>query len=194
MRQRMKAATARHQLRHGRSVAGARARPAPADRQRDHRAAQADLSALLGMARQHGAGAPCSNAASRAILPAGRCTSPRSPNKRTLYNFPMQAGGAEMLRLGGVAAVRGRHRADACWFTTASCSRRQIARRSSTPRRSCARPAATSAAASRSASTSIRSSDGGARYRDKRPVAQKMWATIMGTLEAIGALPRRASA
>ena len=35
---------------------------------------------------------------------------------------------------------------------------------------------------------------GGARYRDKRPVAQKMWATIMDTLEAIGALPRRASA
>jgi hypothetical protein len=31
----------------------------------------------------------------------------------------------------------------------------------------------------------------GARYRDKRPMAQKMWATIMGTLQAIGALPRR---
>ncbi len=33
---------------------------------------------------------------------------------------------------------------------------------------------------------------GGARYRDKRPVAQKMWATIMRTLEAIGAIPKRA--
>ena len=33
----------------------------------------------------------------------------------------------------------------------------------------------------------------GARYRDKRPVAQKMWATIMDTLEAIGAMPRRAT-
>ena len=35
-----------------------------------------------------------------------------SPNQRTLYNFPMQGGGAEMLRLAAVAAVRGRHRAD----------------------------------------------------------------------------------
>ena len=33
--------------------------------------------------------------------------------------------------------------------------------------------------------------DGGARYRDKRPMAQKMWATIMNTLQTIGALPRR---
>ena len=32
---------------------------------------------------------------------------------------------------------------------------------------------------------------GGARYRDKRPMAQKMWATIMNTLQAIGALPRK---
>jgi hypothetical protein len=31
----------------------------------------------------------------------------------------------------------------------------------------------------------------GARYRDKRPMAQKMWATIMNTLQMIGALPRR---
>lgn len=31
-----------------------------------------------------------------------------SPNIRTLYNFPMQSGGAEMLRL---ATWRGRHRA-----------------------------------------------------------------------------------
>ena len=30
---------------------------------------------------------------------AGRCISAHSPNKRTLYNFPMQGNGAEMLRL-----------------------------------------------------------------------------------------------
>jgi hypothetical protein len=29
---------------------------------------------------------------------------------------------------------------------------------------------------------------GGARYRDKRPMAQKMWATIMNVLKEIGAL------
>ena len=33
--------------------------------------------------------------------------------------------------------------------------------------------------------------DGGARYRDKRPMAQKMWATIMNTLQTVGVLPRR---
>ena len=33
---------------------------------------------------------------------------------------------------------------------------------------------------------------GGARYTDKRPMAKKMWATVMGVLETIGALPKRA--
>jgi hypothetical protein len=33
---------------------------------------------------------------------------------------------------------------------------------------------------------------GGARYVDKRPMAKKMWATIMSVLETVGALPRRA--
>ena len=28
--------------------------------------------------------------------------------------------------------------------------------------------------------------EGGARYRDKRPVAKKMWATIMDALQAVG--------
>ena len=35
---------------------------------------------------------------------------------------------------------------------------------------------------------------GGARYRDKRPMAQKMWATIMDVLRAVGAVPKRAVA
>jgi hypothetical protein len=30
---------------------------------------------------------------------------------------------------------------------------------------------------------------GGARYRDKRPVAKKMWEVVMGVLREIGALP-----
>ena len=33
---------------------------------------------------------------------------------------------------------------------------------------------------------------GGARYRDKRPVAKKMWATVMGVLQDLGALPKAA--
>ena len=33
---------------------------------------------------------------------------------------------------------------------------------------------------------------GGARYRDKRPVAERMWQTVMDVLEQIGALPKAA--
>jgi hypothetical protein len=34
--------------------------------------------------------------------------------------------------------------------------------------------------------------ENGARYRDKRPVAEKMWATVMAALRAIGAMPEAA--
>jgi hypothetical protein len=33
---------------------------------------------------------------------------------------------------------------------------------------------------------------GGARYQDKRPMARKMWSTIMGALAVVQAIPRRA--
>jgi len=33
--------------------------------------------------------------------------------------------------------------------------------------------------------------EGGERYVDSRPMAMKMWSTIMGTVEAIGALPKK---
>jgi hypothetical protein len=36
--------------------------------------------------------------------------------------------------------------------------------------------------------------EGGTRYRDKRPVAQQMWATIMRALQGIGEMPERKSA
>jgi hypothetical protein len=35
--------------------------------------------------------------------------------------------------------------------------------------------------------------EGGARYQDKRPVAKKMWATMMHTLQAIGAIPKKSA-
>jgi hypothetical protein len=34
----------------------------------------------------------------------------------------------------------------------------------------------------------------GARYQDKRPVAKRMWATIMRALQTTGALPKRDAA
>jgi hypothetical protein len=36
--------------------------------------------------------------------------------------------------------------------------------------------------------------EGGARYQDKRPMAMKMWETIMHALEAVKAVPKRAAA
>jgi len=36
--------------------------------------------------------------------------------------------------------------------------------------------------------------EGGARYRDKRPMAKKMWDTIMRALEVVKAVPRQAVA
>jgi hypothetical protein len=35
---------------------------------------------------------------------------------------------------------------------------------------------------------------GGARYHDKRPMARKMWATIMNALRAVGAMPEHEAA
>ena len=72
-------------------------RSSPADCQRDHRAPQANLSALLAVARRHGATAMLERRIESVFgWPLHIST---SPNQRTLYNFPMQAGGAEMLRL-----------------------------------------------------------------------------------------------
>ena len=46
-----------------------------------------------------------------------------SPNKRTLYNFPMQGNGAEMLRLAALAIMRSRHCPKHVEFMTVYCSR-----------------------------------------------------------------------
>jgi DNA polymerase I len=116
-----------------------------------------------------------------------------SPNKRTLYNFPMQGNGAEMLRLaawrlceagivpnmlihdGILLEVR-----DKSEITTAI----EIMK-----------------AAGRDVCNGFEIGvdvdqmlEAGARYRDKRPVAQQMWATMMRALQGIGAMPERKSA
>jgi hypothetical protein len=111
-----------------------------------------------------------------------------SPNPRTLYNFPMQAGGAEMLRL---AAVR-------LWeagivpamlihdgILIEATDRDQVEHAKEIMR-----------AAGRDTCGGLEIGvdvdqllEGGARYRDKRPVASKMWSTMMRTLQEIRALP-----
>ena len=114
-----------------------------------------------------------------------------SPNKRTLYNFPMQAGGAEMLRLAAwrlceadIVPVMLVHDGILLEVT----DREQIEQAKEIMR-----------AAGRDVCNGLeigvdvdQELAGGARYMDKRPVAQKMWNTIMGALEAVKAIPRRA--
>ena len=111
-----------------------------------------------------------------------------SPNKRTLYNFPMQRGGAEMLRLAawrlceaGIVPIMLIH--DGILFEVKD--QEQIEHAIEIMR-----------AAGRDVCNGLeigvdidQKLEGGARYRDKRDVAKQMWATIMRTLRAIKVLP-----
>jgi DNA polymerase I len=112
-----------------------------------------------------------------------------SPNKRTLYNFPMQGNGAEMLRLAawrlceaGIVPSMLIH--DGILIETRSEEEIQ-------------HTIEIMKAAGRDVCDGLEIGvdidqrlEGGARYRDKRPVAQKMWATIMDVLRRIGALAK----
>src|SRR5262245_24175995 len=100
-----------------------------------------------------------------------------SPNKRTLYNFPMQSGGAEMLRLAawrlceaGIIPCMLIH--DGILFE--AIDREQVEHAKEIMR-----------AAGRDTCEGFEIGvdvdqmlEGGARYCDKRPMAGKMWATI----------------
>jgi DNA polymerase I-like protein with 3'-5' exonuclease and polymerase domains len=114
-----------------------------------------------------------------------------SPNKRTLYNFPMQADGAEMLRLAawrlceaGIVPCMLIH--DGILFELNNREEIEQAKE-------------IMGVAGRDVCDGFEIGVdvdqmlvGGARYSDKRPMAKKMWATIMSVLETIGAIPRRA--
>ena len=80
-------------------VAVARARPASADRQRSHHPASAALSDVLGVARRAWSQRAMLERVIVSEFDGWPLHISTSPNKRTLYNFPMQTGGAEMLRL-----------------------------------------------------------------------------------------------
>jgi DNA polymerase-1 len=113
-----------------------------------------------------------------------------SPNQRTLYNFPMQSGGADMLRLAawrlteaGIVPAMLIH--DAVLLEVKD--REQIESAIEIMR-----------GAGRDVCDGLEIGidtdqllTGGARYTDKRPMAKKMWATIMRALETIGAMPRK---
>jgi DNA polymerase family A len=109
-----------------------------------------------------------------------------SPHKRTLYNFPMQSNGAEMLRL---AAVR---LCDAGIVPSMlihdgilieARNEGEIARAVEIMR-----------AAGREVCNGLevgvdidQKLIGGGRFRDKRPLAKQMWATILEALQEVGA-------
>jgi hypothetical protein len=116
-----------------------------------------------------------------------------SPNQRTLYNFPMQSGGADMLRL---AAWR------LCEAGIVPCmlihdgilleaqSEDQIAHAIEIMRW-----------AGREVCNGLEIGvdvdqrlERGARYEDKRPMAKRMWATITRALKATKAMPERSVA
>jgi DNA polymerase I len=111
-----------------------------------------------------------------------------SPNKRTLYNFPMQGNGAEMLRLAAwrlceIGIVPNMLIHDGLLLEVND--KEQVAQAIDVMK-----------AAGRDVCNGLEIGvdvdqmlERGARYRDKRPVAKKMWETMMSALQEIGALP-----
>jgi hypothetical protein len=112
-----------------------------------------------------------------------------SPNKRTLYNFPMQGNGAEMLRLATwrmyeAAIIPSMLVHDGILIEV---SDEEQIEQAMEIMRGAGRDVCDGFEIGVDVDQILRD---GARYRDKRPMAQKMWATIMQTLQEIGALPK----
>jgi DNA polymerase I len=109
-----------------------------------------------------------------------------SPNRRTLYNFPMQGNGAEMLRLAAVrlceaGIVPNMLVHDAVLLE--ADNEEQI-----THAVEIMKGAGRDVCKGLEIGVDVeRMKDG--RFRDKRPVAVKMWATVMEALQKVGALP-----
>jgi len=116
-----------------------------------------------------------------------------SPNKRTLYNFPMQGNGAEMLRLAacrlcdaGIVPAMLIH--DGILLEVDN--NEQIAHAIEIMRK-----VGQDVCNGLEIGVDIdQRLERGARYEDKRPIAKRMWQTIMDTLETVRAVPKRTSA
>jgi hypothetical protein len=113
-----------------------------------------------------------------------------SPNQRTLFNFPAQSGGADMLRL---AAWR---LCDADIIPSMLVHDGILLEANNDEQIEYAKEIMRSAGHDVCDGFEIgvdvdQKLTNGARYRDKRPVALKMWDTVMRALEAIKAIPDR---
>jgi hypothetical protein len=114
-----------------------------------------------------------------------------TPNRRTLYNFPMQSGGAEMLRLAAnrlcdadLVPIMLVHDGILFELDTEEQARHAV---------EIMRGAGKEVCGGLEIGVDVdQKLIGGARYRDKRLVAVKMWDTVMETLVRIGALSRAA--
>ena len=111
-----------------------------------------------------------------------------SPNSRTLYNFPPQSHAAEMLRLAacrlceaGIVPNMLIHDA-----VLLEVRREEEIEAAIAIMRAAGREVCNGFEIDVDVDQVLRN---GARYRDKRPIAQQMWATVIGTLQQIGALP-----
>lgn len=113
-----------------------------------------------------------------------------SPNKRTLYNFPMQSGGASMLRLAATrlceaGLVPNMLVHDGILIEVQN--QEQVAQVAEIMR---AAGAEVCRGFQVDADVDFDSRKKGQRFIDKRDVAKAMWATIMDVLKEIGALPK----
>ncbi|HYT08893.1 MAG TPA: hypothetical protein VEL77_14710, partial [Rugosimonospora sp.] len=113
-----------------------------------------------------------------------------SPNQRTLGNFKMQGGGAEMLRWATVQLCK--VGIIPCMLIHDAILLEETDREKIEHAREIMLQTGRDLFNFEIGVDADQTLIGGARYCDKRPVAQKMWNTIMSTLEAIGALPKRA--
>jgi DNA polymerase-1 len=113
-----------------------------------------------------------------------------SPNKRTLYNFPMQGNGAEMLRLAAWRLCKANIIPSMLIHDGILLEVRD--------KQQIAQTIEIMKAAGRDVCGGFEIGvdvdqllEHGARYRDKRPVAKAMWQTIMDVLQEVGAIDER---
>jgi DNA polymerase-1 len=118
-----------------------------------------------------------------------------SPNKRTLYNFPMQAGGAEMLRLAAVRLCEADivpimliH--DGILFEESEPEKIEHAHEIMLQ---AGRDVCDGFEVGVDTDQYLVGAQhaGGARYYDKREVARELWNTIMDALQSVGAVPKQ---
>jgi hypothetical protein len=114
-----------------------------------------------------------------------------SPNRRTIYNFPMQSGGAEMLRLAAnrlcdAGLVPSMLVHDGILFELDNEEQvRHV--------KEIMFAAGTEVCGGFEIGVDVdQKLIGGARFSDKRDVAKKMWAVVMDVLREIGAISGKA--